>query len=116
MKKISDQLGDIIGDFLDDVSAGDDVSWEMLPIPPNPQQGIANAYLLLVNMPSPVLGQTMQMGGPIQVPLPIDEEGVRNAVRAFLEGLRDQRTQLLNDMAPVSAAEKPVGVNGLVMP
>ena len=111
MKKVSDQISEVIADHIDGIAAGDEVSWELFPMPPNEMAN--NLYMVVINMPSPIMGQMMQVGGGIQVGYPLAPEGIIDGIRQLMEQLRIQRSKILSDTTQVNGTEPG---KGLIIP
>ena len=111
MKRVSEQLSEIIAEHIDLIAGGDEVSWELFPMPPNEMAN--NLYMVVINMPSPIMGQMMQVGGGIQAGFPLEAEGIVGGVRQLIEQLRIQRSKILSDTTPVNATEQ---TKGLILP
>lgn len=98
LQKPPERIGDQLADWVAGACAGHDVSWEVgLNLIPT-QQGAAPGFLLLLRMPSPVLGHILTHVLLIDLGSLAEPVVVRHVGEA-LEQLGRQRAELL--AAPV---------------
>lgn len=110
-RRAADKIAPWVEKALDLHGQGEDICWEA-GIAPD-QQG-SPGLMIVLWMPSGLLGQAIPMIIHVGNPLHVTEDVLADAVRSSIEATRQERSKLLAHSN--GAGPKPLGPSGLVLP
>ena len=114
-KSISDTLGELVGDAVDRIANGEEVYWDVIGLPPQPQisQGQDGpVHLLSLVMKGAIMGTEHRAGGILIQAHNLTQEHVDGVVRQGIEQLLQMRTASLAPQGE-SGQEQP---QSLILP
>lgn len=108
--RIADILAQRVHESLELCAEGEAVHWDLTPsVVPDPHGNPSPCYLLLVSIPGALIGERQTGMMTISFGVPHTKERVQEAVRGLVEGMRADRSKMLE------RNPEPVGHRGVLI-